>query len=121
MDRAYVDTVRLLLETAPILFRTPLFIMKGGTAINLCIQEMPRLSVDIDVVYDDHLASRADALAAISEALQLTREQLEHRGLKVRTAANDRSEESKLFVQGGRSQVKIEVNHVFRGTLLPKQ
>jgi predicted nucleotidyltransferase component of viral defense system len=121
MDRAYVDTVRLLLDTAPVLFRTPLFIMKGGTAINLFIQEMPRLSVDIDVVYDDHLASRANALASISEALQLTREQLEHRGLKVRIAANDRSEESKLFVQGRRSQVKIEVNHVFRGTLLPKQ
>jgi hypothetical protein len=60
MDKAYVDTVRLLLETTPILFRSsPLFSMKGGTAINLFVQDMPRLSVDIDVVYRDYSASRA--------------------------------------------------------------
>src|ERR1700740_3707979 len=53
MDAAYVQTVRLLLETAPVLFNSPQFVMKGGTAINLFIQDMPRLSVDIDVVWKD--------------------------------------------------------------------
>lgn len=53
MDKAYVEVVRLLLESAPAIFEAPQFAMKGGTAINLFIQDMPRLSVDIDVVYTD--------------------------------------------------------------------
>jgi hypothetical protein len=41
MDAAYVQTVRLLLETAPVLFSSPEFVMKGGTAINLFVEDMP--------------------------------------------------------------------------------
>jgi predicted nucleotidyltransferase component of viral defense system len=55
MDSAYVETVRLLLETAPHVFRGPCFALKGGTALNLFVQNMPRLSVDIDVVYSDQV------------------------------------------------------------------
>jgi hypothetical protein len=50
MDKSYIEIVRLLLESAPAIFETPHFAMKGGTAINLFIEDMPRLSVDIDVV-----------------------------------------------------------------------
>ena len=46
MDRAYIEVVRLLLESAPSIFETPFFAMKGGTAINLFIGDTPRLSVD---------------------------------------------------------------------------
>lgn len=51
MDKHYADTVRLLLNIAPDVFDNDIFAMKGGTAINLFLQDMPRLSVDIDVVY----------------------------------------------------------------------
>lgn len=51
MDKHYADTVRLLLDIAPAVFANDIFAMKGGTAINLFVQDMPRLSVDIDVVY----------------------------------------------------------------------
>lgn len=51
MDKTYADTVRLLLAVAPDVFANDIFAMKGGTAINLFVQDMPRLSVDIDVVY----------------------------------------------------------------------
>jgi predicted nucleotidyltransferase component of viral defense system len=54
MDKIYVDTVRLLLDTAPHVFHSDRFALKGGTALNLFVREMPRLSVDIDVVYTDH-------------------------------------------------------------------
>ncbi len=47
MDRHYADTVRLLLTIAPDVFDNTIFAMKGGTAINLFVQDMPRLSVDI--------------------------------------------------------------------------
>lgn len=53
MNPTYVDTVRLMLAIAPIVFDTPRFAMKGGTALNLFLHDMPRLSVDIDVVVTD--------------------------------------------------------------------
>lgn len=121
MDDAYVQTVRLLLETAPVLFNSPQFVMKGGTAINLFIQDMPRLSVDIDVVWKDHTTSREQAMVGISEALQTSQQGLEHKGIKVRTTTANKAEETKLFAERGNRQVKIEVNHVFRGTVLPTE
>jgi len=53
MKQEYIDTVRLLIEVAPVVFSSPRFAMKGGTALNLFVQDMPRLSVDIDVVFTD--------------------------------------------------------------------
>ncbi len=35
MDKAFIDTVRLLLAAAPEVFRGEVFAMKGGTAITL--------------------------------------------------------------------------------------
>ena len=69
MQQTYIDTVRLLLDAAPEVFRGGVFAMKGGTAINLFVHGMPRLSVDIDLVYPDWSASRADALRAIADEL----------------------------------------------------
>ena len=51
IDQTHIDTVRLLLRVVPDIFRNKIFAMKGGTAINLFVQDMPRLSVDVDVVY----------------------------------------------------------------------
>ena len=48
MNQAYINSVRLLLAVAPAIFRRPLFALKGGTAINLFVRDMPRLSVDLD-------------------------------------------------------------------------
>jgi hypothetical protein len=47
MGKTYIEIVRLLLESAPVIFATPHFAMKGGMAINLFIDGMPRLSVDL--------------------------------------------------------------------------
>ena len=73
MDKSYVDTVRLLLEAAPEVFRAGCFAMKGGTALNLFVQDMPRLSVDIDVVYVAHEKSRDVALREIGAELTALR------------------------------------------------
>jgi len=54
MNRAYLDAVKLLLAVAPVIFRKPTFALKGGTAINLLVQDMPLLSIDLDLVYADH-------------------------------------------------------------------
>ena len=119
MDKAYIETVRLLLEAAPAIFETPDFAMKGGTAINLFVQDMPRLSVDIDVVYTDHTASRVEALKSISGALETARIRLAGMGLDAEVFSTKEGDEIKLSIRRGRNQVKVEVNHVFRGTVLP--
>ena len=45
MNADYVRTVQLLLGVAPAIFDTPAFAMRGGTALNLFLQEMPRLAM----------------------------------------------------------------------------
>jgi predicted nucleotidyltransferase component of viral defense system len=54
MNATYVATARLLTEIAPVVFESGIFALKGGTAINLFLREMPRLSVDLDLVFTDH-------------------------------------------------------------------
>jgi len=117
MNRAYIDAVRLLLEVAPEIFRDPLFALKGGTAINLFLHDMPRLSVDLDLVYVDHQPGRDEALQRIGAAHAAASAILESRGMRCERGLS--AEETKLFVERDRVRVKIEVNHVFRGTVLP--
>jgi predicted nucleotidyltransferase component of viral defense system len=69
MKPSYIQTVNLLLDIAPEVFRSHRFAMKGGTALNLFVQDLPRLSVDIDVVFIDHTPNRETALAEIAEEL----------------------------------------------------
>lgn len=74
MDAIYAQTVRLLLMAAPDVFANDIFAMKGGTAINLFVQDMPRLSIDIDVVYLPCAAelSPAKGSATPSSSLKMT-------------------------------------------------
>ncbi|MFA6844946.1 MAG: nucleotidyl transferase AbiEii/AbiGii toxin family protein [Sphaerochaetaceae bacterium] len=53
MDRKnpYFKQVELLVRILPLVGEHPCFALKGGTAINLFYRDMPRLSVDIDLVY----------------------------------------------------------------------
>lgn len=121
MDKTYIESVRLLLESAPAIFETPLFAMKNGTAINLFVRNMPRLSVDIDVVYTDHRTARDEALQAIGNGLERARTRLAKSGINAEISGAKEGEEIKLFIRRGRIQVKVEVNHVFRGTVLPTE
>ena len=45
------------------------FALKGGTAINLFVQDMPRLSVDIDLAYLP-VADRATSLRQLDGAMR---------------------------------------------------
>lgn len=69
MNQIYLDTARLLTQVTPLVFSDDTFALKGGTAINLFIRDMPRLSVDLDLVFPDHTLSREDALARINDAI----------------------------------------------------
>ena len=121
MNGAYTATVRQLLDIAPVVFTTPHFAIKGGTALNLFLHDLPRLSVDIDVVFTDHSLGREAALQAIAAELSAISQKLEAMGYEVRQRRNSAGNESKLMVIGPLAEVKVEVNEVFRGTLLPLQ
>lgn len=118
MNADYVRTVQLLLAVAPAVFDTTAFAMKGGTALNLFVQDMPRLSVDIDVVFVPHGLPRQQALNAISAELAGAQARIEALGFSAVLRRSKDGTEAKLFVSDGVAEVKIEVNFVFRGTVL---
>ncbi|PTX98755.1 hypothetical protein DB345_03285 [Spartobacteria bacterium LR76] len=119
MDKAYIDTVRLLLLAAPEVFSGEIFAMKGGTAINLMVRDMPRLSVDIDVVYRLWQTERSQALADISGELEAVTGRLKRLGLHCHPVSSKDIGDVKLVIEDETSQIKVEVNAVFRGTILP--
>jgi len=119
MNSEYIQTAALLLEIAPHVFASGRFAMKGGTALNFFVQEMPRLSVDIDVVYVDYTKERDAALVEIGEGLAAIQTKLESLSYDVQLVSTKVGDEVKLLVSNGMSQVKIEVNHVFRGSVMP--
>jgi Nucleotidyl transferase AbiEii toxin, Type IV TA system len=119
MNSRYLDTVRLLLDVAPEVFSSDGFAMKGGTAINFFHGNMPRLSVDIDVVFMDHTISREIALEDISSKLREIQERVSKRAIVAEFRPLPAGEEIKLFLKRGDAMVKVEVNQVFRGTVNP--
>ncbi len=118
MNQTYLDTARLLTQVAPLVFVDDTFALKGGTAINLFVRDMPRLSVDLDLVFPDHRLPRDEALARINEATRQTAERLRKRGFQTHASAAEAGE-TRLWVRRGPVQVKIEVNFVMRGTVRP--
>lgn len=65
----YQRQVRLLMRLLPVVARESCFALKGGTAINLFVRNLPRLSVDIDLVYLP-VHERPKALAGINAAMK---------------------------------------------------
>jgi hypothetical protein len=51
MNEGSKNQVGLLLVVLPEVAKETCFAMHGGTAINLFLRDMPRLSVDIDLTY----------------------------------------------------------------------
>nr|WP_286985643.1 nucleotidyl transferase AbiEii/AbiGii toxin family protein [Halomonas sp.] len=110
-----------MVSLLPFLNDEPCFALKGGTAINLFVQPLPRLSVDIDLAYLP-LEPRDEALRRCREALQRLTGAFNARLPGVRAELQDnRRDELRILVRRGRSQVKVEVSPVLRGTLHPPQ
>jgi len=118
MNPIYLATARLLTQVAPLVFVDDTFALKGGTAINLFVRDMPRLSVDLDLVFPDHTLSRTQALGCINGSIRQAAERLNKRGFQTYAPAAQAGE-TKLLVRRDRIEVKIEVNFVMRGTVHP--
>ena len=83
-DNRFYGRVQLLIRVLPQIAREPVFALKGGTAINLFVRDMPRLSVDIDLTYLP-IEPREEALANIQAAMERIslRIQLQLRGARI--------------------------------------
>ncbi|WP_303904573.1 nucleotidyl transferase AbiEii/AbiGii toxin family protein [Thiohalomonas denitrificans] len=114
----YKQQVRLLIRVLPSIARESCFALKGGTAINLFVRDLPRLSVDIDLVYLGN-DERAEALAAVAAAFGRIKEDVERRiqGSTVTIAAGGGS--PRMLVRANAAQVKVELSPVLRGTAFP--
>lgn len=119
MNQVYLDTARLMIQIAPLVFADNVFALKGGTAINLFVRDMPRLSMDLDLVFVDHRLGRDEALARINDAIRSAVDQLKKRGFQTHATTVADAGETKLFVRRDKLEVKVEVNFVFRGTVHP--
>lgn len=118
---AYLDLyqrqVTLLIRIMPFVANEAVFALKGGTAINLFVRDMPRLSVDIDLTYvpveprEASLAGINAAMLRIGDAIRagLKGARVTPRILRAENIA------SKLDVELEGARIKIEVTPVSRG------
>lgn len=115
----YFKTAELLLRILPIIRRENNFALKGGTALNFFVRNLPRLSVDIDLAYLP-VKSRTESLKAISESLA----QIEMRILELIPGTRSQRKTVDgliigLIINNQTSTVKIEPNTIIRGSVYP--
>lgn len=117
-DTRFVQQAELLLDVLPVLNEVPSLALKGGTAINLFVQNIPRLSVDIDLTYIP-IERRTDFLVNLAEALGKLKVSIK-KIFKEDVSVDDVMTKnqkmiSKLIVRRNGVEIKIEPNLIFRG------
>src|ERR1700733_14669807 len=104
------EQVRVLLKCLPAIRAQNLFALKGGTAINLFIQNLPRLSVDIDLTYlptEDRETSLHKMQSGLREIASTIKEHNPHFIIKEQYSQQDHLL-IKLLVYTNNVMVKIE-------------
>ena len=123
-DNAYFKQAELMLKTIPHVATETCFALKGGTAINLFVRDMPRLSVDIDLTYLPVNEPREAALKKMSDALRRIAGAIEKAiaGSKVHETRRYTPEQvTRLTVAVGATRTKIEPNEIIRGSVFPAE
>ncbi len=117
----YRKQVALLMRILPLIAEETCFALKGGTAINLFIRDMPRLSVDIDLTYVP-VAARVESLAAIDAAMKRIAARVRKTMPEAHVVmAGSEGAITRLIVREGGVQTKIEVTPVLRGCVYEPQ
>ena len=114
----YKNQVKLLLDVIPLIEKEEVYALHGGTAINLFVRNMPRLSVDIDLTYvpiedrNTSLAKIYDSLERVKQAILTTIPS---------TSVTHQKDKFKLQISSPLAQIKVEVNPTGRGLLYPSR
>ncbi len=99
------------------------FALKGGTAINFFIRDMPRLSIDIDLTYlpvnerEAALNSISNSLLTVSAKVKEMLPDSQITAKRIRPANTLRA----LVIRRGDATIKIEPNLVLRGFIFAPQ
>ncbi|KTC83353.1 nucleotidyl transferase AbiEii/AbiGii toxin family protein [Legionella cincinnatiensis] len=117
-EQIYQNQVALLIDTLPVLNKFECFALKGGTAINLFFQNMPRLSVDIDLTYL-FIEPRDEFLTNIEAELIKMKQLLSKNNLVVKETRTKGGVLTKLLVYQNTAMIKIEPNFTLRGNVFP--
>lgn len=112
MNNIYLQKVELLLKILPFVTDEECFAIHGGTAINLFVKNLYRLSVDIDVTYIP-IEDRDASFSHINDALLRIAGRVERSFPEVRVIL--RLDICKITCESRGCQVKIEVNQTKRG------
>lgn len=112
MRDLYLTQTRLLLDVLPIVGRYNDFVLKGGTALNYFLHDMPRLSIDIDLQYLP--------ITPYNEAQQDIHAQMESLRLAISKAfplaqCQYLRENYRIIIRNKNVEIKIETNDVIRG------
>lgn len=110
----YKRQVSLLLTVLPEIAKEKSFALHGGTAINLFVRDMPRLSVDIDLTYIP-VEDRETSFKNINTALSAIKERLTTVIPGVRIAHQE--QKLKLQISTTEALIKLEVNQGIRGII----
>jgi predicted nucleotidyltransferase component of viral defense system len=116
---AFRDTYRaqaaLLMRILPLIAEEKCFALNGGTAINLFVRDMPRLSVDVDLTYVP-VGPRTASLVAIDAAMKRIAERIKKLIPDSQiTMSGSEGAITRLIVRQRRVQTIIEVTPVLRG------
>lgn len=116
----FFKSAELVLRVLPHVAKELDFALKGGSAINLFVQDLPRLSVDIDLTYLP-IEPRNASLTNIGAALGRITESIKRAmpGVKIQETKYDSRYVVKLFIDYQEIRIKIEPNIVIRGTVFP--
>ena len=112
----------LVVRALPFVARREEFALKGGTAINLFLRNLPRFSVDIDLTYLP-LGSRAESLRAARNGLLRIAEEVKRAIPALDCGLPDphRPSALRLTLTLAGSRIKVEASPVMRGAVWPPE
>lgn len=115
----FFKQVDLLVRVLPIVHQIEDFALKGGTAINFFLRDLPRISVDIDLAYLP-IDERQSALSSITSNLLWLESQLKLTFPKISISQKLFGKTKYLIglvISLNDAVVKTEVNTVIRGSI----
>jgi predicted nucleotidyltransferase component of viral defense system len=118
-DSIFFKQANLLLRVLPIINEHKVFALKGGTAINFFVRDLPRLSVDIDLTYLV-ISPRNESLTDITTKLNEICSSIErkiHGTVIHRKYLSGTKFISGIIINNSGTTIKIEPNTVIRGSV----
>lgn len=117
----YYHQAELMLHVLPFVMKCDCFALKGGSAINFFLRDLPRLSIDIDLTYLP-IENRETTIEHIDNSLKQISEMVSRNFRRIKVFPRKLSDShfwNGIILQLDDASVKIESNLIIRGTVFP--